>query len=66
VDRRVCDNRRDVRGCFPGAIFHTLHAGNLHSSHLVDIHLRNFQEDICRKLKFDVFLLISFFPVTCD
>jgi len=60
MDRSVCDNRRDVRGCFSGAIFHALHAGDIHSTHLIDIHLRNFQEDISRKLKFDVFFAHQF------
>jgi len=39
VDWSVCNSRRHARGRFPRPIFYTVHAGNLHSSHLTDIHL---------------------------
>jgi len=52
VDWSVCNSRRHARGCFPRPIFYTVHAGNLHISHLTDIHLWNFQEDICRTFRF--------------
>jgi len=56
LDCSVRNNCCHVWGRFPCPIFHTFHAGDLHSSHLADIHLWNFQEDIRCKLQFVVFI----------
>jgi len=49
VDRSVCDSRCHAGGSFSCSLFHAVHAGDLHCAHLADIHIRNFQENICRE-----------------